>query len=232
MDSSQYFRSLNLYEVLANIVPGGVLLLIAVIIFEIESFLLVEAGTLLLAALFITALVLGHVIQAVASQLEGKPTLFGSVVRASKGEIPEEEVPIAITHVERSFWPLIKRKFRLPDDFDEYGVMFRLLLSYVETTPATRSLHFQAVHSFHRSMWAVWHLSIGIITIGAVAKLLSLGFVRSWNILAIAAIGSFVGIRIFDKRKEKFNKLFIQYAIIDFYSHQLGNKGSIERSAY
>ena len=231
MEPTQSLRSLNLYEILANLIPGSTLILIFVLVFRIENYILLDGGAFLLAVFIIIALVLGHVIQAFASELEGTPVLFGTVIQISRGQKEEDESPIPITHVERSFWPLMKRKFSLPEEFDNYGEMFRLLLSYVETTPATRALHFQAVHSFHRSMWAVWHLAVGLSLLGIGAKFLGFGAVRPWQVLVIAVLGSIFGIRIFGQRKEKFNKLFIQYAIVDFYSDQVGEHKQSNRPA-
>lgn len=219
MSVGRTFRALELYDILANLIPGSTILLVAALVFSVERFAQASSG-IVVGVFLIVGFILGHVVQAVASKLDGTPTLFGDVVRASKGE-EVNNVSIPITHVEESVWPLMKQKFALPDDFEDYGEMFRLLLSYIETTPATRALRFQAIHSFHRSMWGVWHLAVGIVVIGAVLKLLGLVTVRSWPILATSIAASFLGIYVFGNRKKKFNKRFIQYAIVDFYMEQV-----------
>jgi hypothetical protein len=132
-----------------------------------------------------------------------------------------EEPEIEITHIEEAIWPLMKQKFALPENFNDYGEMFRLLLSYIETTPATRALRFQALHSFHRSMWAVGYVSVALILISIPVKYGGWIAVRSWPILGIVLVGSLTGIVVFNRRKEKMNKRFIQYAIADFYSDQM-----------
>ena len=169
--------------------------------------------------MLVSALVLGHVIQVVASELDGTPSLFGEVIRATQEDTADEPA-IAITHIEESIWPLMKRKFALPNDFDDYGAAFRLLLSHIETTPATRALRFQALHSFHRSMWVVGYMAAALTLVGIALKWWGLPAIRSWPILGMAFGGSVTGILVFRYRKQKMNKLFIQYAIADFYSDQ------------
>lgn len=220
MPVARSFRALELYDVLANLVPGAVLLLVLSIIFPIENYIQFSTGAFAAGAFLVTALILGHVIQAVASELNGTPTLFGEVIRATRQDNVKEP-GIKITHVEEAVWPLMKRKFALPDDFNNSGEMFRLLLSYIETTPATRALRFQALHSFHRSMWAVGYIAVALTLVGIFLKYIGWIAVRSWPVLGIVLVGSFVEILIFRQRKEKMNKRFIQYAIVDFYSDQI-----------
>lgn len=219
MGVARTFRALELYDILANLIPGTTILLAVAVVVDVEKYVQVSGG-IIVGVFLIVGFIFGHVVQAVASQLDGTPTLFGTVIRVSKGE-KVDDVSIPITHVEESVWPLMKRKFALPDEFENYGEMFRLLLSYIETTPATRALRFQALHSFHRSMWAVWHLAVGIIIVGVGLKLFNVVAIRSWPILGVSIIGALIGIAVFKNRKEKFNKRFIQYAIVDFYSDQV-----------
>jgi hypothetical protein len=222
MPVARSFRALELYDVLANLVPGAVLLLIVSVIFPIENYIRFSTSAFAAGVFLVTALVFGHVIQAFASTIDGTPTLFGKVIRASRGE-KIEDLEIEISHVEESIWPLMQRKFALPDGFEDYGEMFRLLLSYIETTPATRALRFQALHSFHRSMWAVWFMVIGLALVAIPLKCTGIVDVRTWPILALTIASAFVGILVFDRRKEKFNQRFIQYAIVDFYTDQIEN---------
>ncbi len=220
MSVARSFRALELYDVLVSLVPGAVLLLAITTIYQVENYVQITTSAFSAGVFLVASLVLGHVVQAIASSLDGTPTIFGDVVRASKGE-DVDNVDIAITHVEESLWPLLRRKFALPPDFEDYGHMFRLLLSYIETTPATRALRFQALHSFHRSMWAVWFPVIALSLLGAVLKYHGLGMVRSWPILGLTILSSIVGVLVFNSRKKKFNRRFIQYAIADFYSDQV-----------
>lgn len=220
MGVARTFRALELYDILGNLIPGSTFLLTLAVIFQTEAYLSLPGATVTIGIFLIVAFVFGHVVQAAASRIEGTPTLFGEVIRASKGE-SAGDIRIPITEVEETIWPMLKRKFALSDDFDNYGELLRLLLSYIETTPATRALRFQALHSFHRSMWAVWYLVVGSVIIAAVLKSGDIVAVRSWATLGLTAIGALTGILVFKWRKNKFNRLFIQYAIVDFYSDQI-----------
>lgn len=225
MAVARSFRALELYDVLTNLVPGAVVLLILSVVFPAEDFIPASTGALGVGAFLVSALVFGHIVQVAASWLDGTPKLFGNVIRATRGE-DVEDLSIDITHVEESVWPLMKRQFALPEGYDNYSEMFRLLLSYIETTPTTRALRFQALHSFHRSMWAVGHISALITVLGILLKCTGLVAVRSWEVLGLALVGSFIGIWVFERRKEKMNKRFIQYVIADFYIHQTEKRNS------
>lgn len=220
MAISRSFRALELYDVLGNLVPGAVFLFGISAVFQIESYVQFSNGTIAAAVFLVGSLVSGHMVQAFASELNGTPTLFGEVVQATR-DGDTEGLPIEISHIEDSIWPLMKNKFQLPDEFNDYGALFRLLLSYIETTPATRALRFQALHTFHRSMWGVGFLVTGLVLVGMVSKCIGLIDVRSWQALALVFVISIAGIWVFDNRKEHFNELFIKYAIVDFYTDQI-----------
>ncbi len=220
MSIARSFRALEFYDVLANLVPGSVFLLAIGVVVKVEKYVQFSNGTVAAGIFLVSALVIGHVIQAFASWLDGTPTLFGDIIRATRDE-DVEDLSVDITHVEEAIWPMMKRKFGLPDGYEDYGGMFRLLLSYIETTPATRALRFQALHSFHRSMWAVWFLVIIITAIALLLNCANILVARSWAVLLGTVLVSFPGILFFRQRKEKFNQRFIQYAIADFYSDQI-----------
>jgi hypothetical protein len=227
MAIARSFRALELYDVLANLIPGSVLLLSITAIIKIENYFQTSNSVFATGGFLVSAFVLGHVIQAFASYIQDPPRLFGEIVQATRedsDEALEDDLPINLTHIERALWPLMKERFDLPDSFDDYGNLFRLLLSYIETTPATRALRFQAIHSFHRSMWAVWHLVIGITLVAASLNVIGLLKARSPLVLGTVVLMSIAGIRIFATRMEKFNIRFIQYAIIDFYSEQVSHQ--------
>jgi hypothetical protein len=231
MSVARSFRALELYDVLANLVPGAVVLLALSAIFRVETYLQFSTGAIAAGTFLVSALVCGHIIQLVGSELDGTPTLFGDVIQATR-DGNTDELPIAVTHVEEAIWPLMQRKFALPDEFNDYGTLFRLLLSYIETTPATRALRFQALHSFHRSMWAVGYVAAVLTLSSMLLKYTGWVAVRSWPVLGLALTGSLAGIWIFKRRKTKMNNRFIQYAIADFYSDQVQELNSdVERGS-
>ncbi|MFC7098852.1 hypothetical protein [Halobaculum marinum] len=230
MSIARTFQALEIYDILTNLVPGGILLLSVSVVIKIEEYVSFQNSGISIGISLIAAFVLGHVIQAIASQLNGTPTLFGRIVRSSKGE-DVDDLSVRITHIEESLWPMVKRKFSLPEDFDDYGALMRLLISHLETIPATRALRFQALFSFHRSMWAVSMIVAGLVMVGVFLKCLGIVAVRSYLILVVTAIGSLMSILIFRSRKEKFNRLFVQYTIVDFYSDQIDEVSRLKRPA-
>lgn len=225
MAVARTFRALELYDVLANLIPGAVLVLASTAVIEVENYFNFSSGTVAVGVFLISSLVLGHVIQALASELDGTPTLFGDIIEAVKEGTEPDDLSVNITHVEESIWPLIRRKFDLPHDFDDHGEIFRLLLSYIETTPTTRALRFQAIHSFHRSMWAMWYSVVILAPLALLLDCVGLLAARSWPVIALATFVGFCGIYIFNSRKEKFNRMFIEYAIADFYVDQMNDRG-------
>ncbi|WP_152421733.1 hypothetical protein [Haloferax denitrificans] len=221
MAVARTLRSLELYDVLANLIPGSILLLSVGVVIEIERYFELSNIAVAAAIFAVLAFTFGHVIQAFASWLNGTPRLFGDVIDSVRFGGPEE-ISIRVSHVERMAWPLLQRRFCLPSDFEDNGTLFRLLLSYIETTPATRSLRFQAIHSFHRSMSAAWVLVIAMVPASLLLDSCGLVEARSIPILSALVLGSAVFALVFNNRKKKFNKLFIQYALADLYMDQTG----------
>lgn len=218
MSVSRSFRVLNLYDVFTNLVPGAVLLLILVTAFNVDT--TGHSAGLVLAAFTVLSLVLGHAVQALASYWDGTPTLFKRTIQAAKDD-ENVSTAITITDVERRFWPLCKRTFDLNDDFAHYRRLIQLVLAYLETTPQTRALRFQVIHSFCRSLWTVSKLAVivAIISIGVEF----LGFMNMASYPVLLAIGGSggVGWYTFSTRKKEFNKRFVEYLICDFYSDRV-----------
>lgn len=220
MSVARTFRALELYDVLANLVPGAVFLLVVGAVIRIESYLQIQSGTIAAGIFLVLSLVLGHVILAFASFLDGTPSLFSDVIKSARGD-EVEDIPISVTHVEERLWPLIRRKFDLPPDYDAYGRIFRLVISYIETTPATRALRFQALHSFHRSMWGIWFLVIPLALLSLLMDCMGFLDTRGWVAVGLVVLAGIIGILVFESRKSHYNELFVKYTIVDFYTDQV-----------
>lgn len=212
---------LNLYDVLANLVPGVSVLLAGLLLFAYTSTTEVSGGALLLIVV-VFGLILGHMLQWGGSWLDGwlndreedNPNLFMEVLEDIDSENDESELG-SVTHVEEQFWPLCRERFDLPADFSQDNQLLLLVLSYLETRPATRALRFQAIHSFHRSMT----IASIVVTVFSVAALL-LRFrviVTPWSVIIVIGIGAAAGIYVFNDRRNKFEKTFLRYVFLDFY---------------
>lgn len=220
MSVSQTFRSLAFYDILTNLVPGIVVMFaLVVLISPVEFFGQLPVGVAT-AGFLVVAYIAGHVTQALGSWFDN-PTTFGETVKSvQSGEY--DDSPITITHIEKEFWNSCVDVFDIPnpDEFENYGRLLELVLSHLETTPYTRALRFQALHSFHRSMWAAtWVIAVAVPVAGGL-HYLGVITLHSTVIAGGIFVFSVIGILVFNRRKTEFDKVFIKYAIADFYESQ------------
>ena len=215
---------ISLYDLLANLIPGISWIIVLLLLFPVDWFALnptVTPGTFV-TAVIVFGYIAGHGIQGLGSWLDkqirekyqdGKD-LFTRTMEALDDD--EEDSPIEITHIERAFWGLVKDQFDLPDDFPKSSKAFLLVLSYLETRPATRSARFQAIHTFHRSMWSA---SILTVVSTLIAMILMVGGMvnNTWQATTLILAGSVVSTYVFHHRKNKFEKTFLRYVFLDFY---------------
>lgn len=200
------FNNFQLYDFLANIVPGYLILLAGFIIFkpEIAGF----NSALLLSVSLVVSYTLGQVIQAISSIIE-KPFRidhFGNMLeRVKKGEGDE---------VEENFWQLCQENFDLSEDYGDSGRVLRLCLGYLESKGA-KARKLQRIYTFHRSMWTLFSiLSAGSLVL--VVYELVFGSLIGLNILSAYLISFLALTVVFFKRMRKFSYIYIEYVISDF----------------
>lgn len=220
MSVSPTFRSLAFYDILTNMVPGIVVLFaFVVLIFPVEFFGELPDG-IAVTGFFVVAYITGHVTQSLGSWRDN-PTTFGDTIKSvQSGEY--NDAPITITHVEKEFWNSCVDVFDIQkqNEFKNYGRLLELVLSHLETTSYTRALRFQALHSFHRSMWAAtWLITVAVPLAGALHYF---GIITLHSLVIGGGIfvSSIIGIIVFNRRKKEFDKVFINYAIAEFYASQ------------
>lgn len=228
MPLTRVFSILNLYDLLANLVPGVAWLLLLTILFPVDWFGIAPRNSpgAYIAAIIIFGFIIGHVIQWAGSNLdrwlvekmEDDKDVFTRTMEAIQSG--QQKSPIGtITDVEESFWKLAKEQFGLPSDFPKDSKLLVLVLSYLETRPATRASRFQAIHTFHRSMWAASIFSTGSAVLSLLASLL--GLLPLSPIVPILILFVSIGsLLVFDQRKDKFEKMFLRYVFLDFYQDQ------------
>lgn len=216
---------LNLYDILVNVVPGTILLLIiSILSTNLRNIDFLPLGTR--AIVFITlALVAGQGIQWIGSELEGRPTTFENTIRYARGEDIGGNPPIQVTEIEQEFWDLCVKKFDLPADFSDYGRLFQLVISYLETRPTVRASRFQAIYTFHRSIYALSIITIPTTLLFFLANVASPGPLLLNRFIAVMVL-SVIGALVFQARKEKFDRIFIQYTIVDFYINVITDEPS------
>jgi hypothetical protein len=219
MSVGQPLRVLNLYDVLVNLIPGAVFLLAIVTLSAPSGGFSSFSSAVAIAIFVVLSYVTGHAIQWIGSSLDGTPQLFGDTMERIRSETGRNEnlaTNINISEIEEEFWKICATEFHLSEDFSNYGKLLQLITSRLETTSATRALRFQAIHSFHRSMWAV---SISVILVTVLSIPINVALRESFPVVRYVVVffPALTGDLIFGARKEKFNKKFIEYLIIDFY---------------
>lgn len=219
---------LNLYDLLANLIPGIAWLFALIILYPVDWFGIDPAAApgAFVAAVIVFGFIGGHVLQYLGSELDviqrnrkydGKDLYTRTMEAVENGD---DQSPIGeVTDVERSFYELAKKKFLLPEDFPNSSKLLLLVLSYLETTPATRASRFQARHTFYRSMWAGSILTLVASIPSLVGSYLDVLPVRYGGSLVIF-LASIAVTYIFQKRKNKFERTFLRYVFLDFYQDQ------------
>ncbi|MDR5657709.1 hypothetical protein RH831_11030 [Halodesulfurarchaeum sp. HSR-GB] len=212
------FRALGFYDVITNLVPGALWVGALIILLQVDQLIQGLPNGVIVGGFLALAYVTGHLLQALGSWTDS-PTTFGDTLAAIQNETPAT-APISITHVEESFLTLCEQRFSLPSDFDHHGKLLKMVLSYLATTSYTRALRFQALYSFHRSMWAAsWSLLV-VIAIFGLLSILGHVILPSLTVTGGITIAALVGVAVFWNRKNKFDKTFVNYLFIDFYNAQ------------
>lgn len=200
------FQKFQLYDFLANIVPGYLILLAGFLLLrpEVTGF----SGVILLAVSLVVSYTLGQVIQGLSSMIE-KPFRidhFGNILEKVKNGEGDE--------VEENFWELCQDKFDLSSDYDNTGRILRLCLGYLESK-GSKARKLQRIYTFHRSMWTLFVLfSVGSLT--ALVYELAFGGLASIEIAVGVLVVSLILTGIFFQRMRKFSYIYIEYVISDF----------------
>lgn len=227
MALARSFRALGFYDVITNLVPGALWIGALILLLPVDELIQGLPSGVVVGGFLTLAYVTGHLLQALGSWADS-PTTFGDTLTAIQNETPAT-APITVTCVEKSFLTLCEQQFALPSDFEHYGKLLKMVLSYLETTPYTRALRFQSVYSFHRSMWAAsWSLLVVLAALGGLSAL-GHSLLPSITVTGGVTIAALVGVAVFWNRKNKFDKTFVKYLFIDFYNAQqstaFGNSG-------
>ncbi|UOO95231.1 hypothetical protein MUK72_00595 [Halococcus dombrowskii] len=249
---SRSFRVLSLYDILANLLPGTLIPTVVIILFPEISAGVDLTSSISIGGFVIVSYVSGLILQAGGSWKDD-PTTFGETLSAIRSS-NEQDSPITITHVERSFLPMCRRKFKLPDSFEDDGKLMKLVLSYLETAPTNRALRFQALHSLYRSIWIASYLTLGLAMLkimltligyvpqtacvgsilstqsDLITKYMSSPLFRECLVDRLVAVFACIGIGIFSSRKSHFDKIFVKYVFLDMYNNQITTANNSQKA--
>ncbi len=227
MSLGRTLTTLDLYDLLANLIPGIALILFFAILFPV-SWLGVPhsiSSTAAIAGILVFGFIAGHIIQWFGSRLDrfsqqyyhGGDDLFSRTVKSIRNE--DDELPIGQrTEIEDNFVENVKSKFGLSNEFPESPKLLLLVLSYLETQEASRALRFQTIHTFHRSMWS---MSVILLFATVLSTILTVcgPLTTSWKVLIAVFVISILATYVFKKRKQKFERVFLRYVFLDFYQN-------------
>lgn len=216
MSVDRPLSSLNLYDVLTDLIPGVTFVGAVAFLIRFEEIEVLDLGAMI-ALIAVGGYVSGHILQSARSKVWGTPDLFQRVV--SSLDDGAETTPLGdVTDVEASFLNRCRQEFELDDDFKDWLQLFKLLMSYLETRPEQRALRFQALHSFYWSMAAAFG-SISLLALGSIVaiKIANPELLRSIETLSGVLLVSIFLTAVFEFRRREFQRHFIRYLIIDFH---------------
>lgn len=217
MSVGQPFRVLNLYDVLTNLIPGVVIIGSPYIYYDLE-FSLETVFTILIAGYLA-----GHAVQFLRTLIQ-TPSTFQETMEIVKEGTASESPLGKVTTVQKEFVEICWEEFDLDETYNSYGELFKMLLSYLETVPASRALRFQAIYSFNRSMVISLVITAAIAIIAILLDLFGILYTESIFKVFGILIGSLIGCVVFHIRTEEFEKDFVRYVILDFYQDQVTKK--------
>ena len=221
------FRVLNLYDVLTDLIPGVTFIAALMLVVPVETFIVIDTAPAILVV-GIVGYICGHLIQFARSKLYEHcpwipdPRNFKRIAfqlsmngrgRTDLGNIGE---------IDRAFLPLCREQFDLSDDFSDWDTLFRMVITYLETRPESRAVRFQAIHSF---CWSMAMASF-LVAIAAIVGLLASPALptRPTNVLFGTLVFGLALAYGFERRRQEFNRVFVEYIISDFYVSQHRNK--------
>lgn len=218
MPLARQLSVLNIYDVLTDLVPGATVLVFAFLLFPVESTALTSTNVLVVFSVLIGSLIIGHVVQWIRSEVGRQPM----ELQRQMGVVRED--PEEVNSIQRDFLQRTNEYFDIDDDFDD-GERFRLVLSYLETRPSVRALRFQSVYSFHRSLFIASLIGVGL-AISALGLHLVQANIAVRNLSYVIATGGSAAFLAYvsRERRNKFEKVFVNYVIREFYAEQIANR--------
>lgn len=164
--------------------------------------------------------------------------LYRSIFEAVLLVKVKKDEPLPDNRLASKVWKLCKKKYRLDNNYNNYGDLLHLISSDLENHGTSRALRFQAIRNFQRGMWiACFYASLlyfGVEFFRFLPRLfydwLSLLGIQPWT-PAILDIWSPVwtlwlltGIVSYSfwELKEKYEEEFIEYLFTDYVTSQSG----------
>ncbi|MEZ3143561.1 hypothetical protein [Halobaculum sp. MBLA0143] len=226
--TSQGIRTINLYNLFANIVPGVYVLtgLYATVrpvpLFELafDSEATLPVGLPLVLFTIGVAFVVGQLLQVGGGHSDDDHG-FDNLMLCIRGQ--RESCRYRISDVERYFWELCKDQFVLSGEFESHDTLLKLTLSFVEQRGRTRALRMQALYLLARG------LTVGTVVLGFFCGSLAVGLwfeyvpdgianvLRPFEVLVAYVISSILIFAILNKNRENLEEDWIRYTVLAAY---------------
>lgn len=230
MSVARPFTNLNIFDIISNLVPGAIFLSVVGGLFTVEMIISLDpvatAGVLIFGGYII-----GHVFQALGSRLFSEYDISDVITVRSDESKSLEELGFSQPDIVKGFEKLVSHRFGLQPSSDFPDAINQLVLSELELKTDSRALRFQIFYYFFRSMVLV---SVGSI----ILSLISVGFIifsitgsRHLLLSASILIAALVLIALFYPRMHKFNKLFVTYAVAEFYALETKSSNPISKGS-
>lgn len=228
MPLGQPLSALNLYDIQGNLIPGITFLLVAFVLvypWNGPPSVLVESPVVLLAYALTLGVVSGRLLQAVGSALDSR---LNEGVRltfeARLAEFERADGAAGEDFLGARFVSLCEEHFELPADRPKDADLLHLLMSYFETHGVGRSMRFEALHSFYRSIWSASVSALAVALLVAVGKATGASVGPGWPTLLALGAALAVVAYAFYVRKRKFERVFVDTVIRDFYQDQVTDR--------
>ena len=218
MPLARQLSVLSLYDVLTDLIPGATVLLFAFLVFPLESTAVTASNALLVFSLLLGSLIVGHLVQWLRGKFGKQPGEFQRQM-----DVIRKHSSLA-NSIQESFLQLTNDYFHIDYEFDD-GERFRLVLSYLETSPSVRALRFQSLYSFYRSLLIAALLGIGLSLV-ALAIFMTPVNLPTRGFHYIIFNGGFAALLAYAsrERRNKFEKIFVGYVIREFYAERIAEQ--------
>lgn len=230
--ANQGIKTINLYDIFANIVPGAYFLIGLYVGIHptklVELFytqpVTVPVGLPLLLLVLVVAFIVGQLLQ-LGGGINDDDHGFGEMMRRIRGD--DVDCRYEISEVEDKFWTMCRREFELSDDFESYDTLFNLLLSHVESSGRSRALRLQALYLFVRGVFvASTYLSLLYATLVLV---LLFGYplgpladiVRPIEVNFLYALAAALLTELADRSRAGLEQDWIEYTVAESYLEML-----------
>lgn len=162
--------------------------------------------------------------------------LYRSILEAILLIKVKKDEPLSDNRLASKVWMICKKKYRLDNNYDNYGDLLHLMSSDLENHGTSRALRFQAIRNFQRGMWiACFYVTILYFWV-AVSRVLPEYFYGPftavgiqpwmpaiadiwspvWSLMMLTGLVSYS----FWELKEKYEEEFIEYLFTDYVTSQ------------